>query len=391
MRSSGVAPTGSGASGSARLLNRSSFVEWLKCAYRYDLGVRRHIHSRGVSRAPELGSCVHAGLEAVMKLHHKQSLAFKVVSVKTDSGGVVKVRATKITRSRLSLLFNAGVTAMRRYKLEQETMRKGVSPEEQLLLDQILEDAIAILHNALPIINVDRWSTVEGKNGPLIESSFILKDADIIAAGWDGVHITPDWIVYDEETNGVMLADYKVRGQFTTEEDAETDVQAPFYIEVLRRLGLEVSGDMHIQILSSPPAQPKTNKDGSMSRAQVRTTWPLYEKALRKAGLDPADYRDDMEPKLSGVKFVYLLRSLRTIDETFALWNEVVIPTAEAMSKRKKWKTRNFGFMNCKGCWAKAFCLAELRGEDTDFLLKTQYIDSDNPSDRLLFDLTEEE
>lgn len=391
MRRSGVAPASSNAGGGLRLLNRSSLAEWLKCAYRYDLGVNRNIQSRAIVRAPELGTAVHVGLEAIMKMHHATLLDTKGKAQEftdTMTSAKVKARVQSVTKSYLSQLLAKGREAIELWLVEQRTLRGNMSPDDENALTQIGNDALDIMAYALPLIRLEAWATLEGPKGPMLEQSFTLKTPEL--APWDGVHITPDWVAYNLDYECTLLVDYKVRGQFTTEDDAEIDLQAPMYLEVLRRLNIFVAGDAHIQILSQAPSQPKTNKDGSMSRASIRTTWNIYRTALIKAGLDPADYQD-MRVKLADVQFVHLLPTMRSPDTTIALWNEVVVPTAKAMAAMPHWKTRNLNFFSCRGCWARAMCMAELHGDDTDFLLQTQYMDTKRPAPRVVFDISEME
>jgi hypothetical protein len=197
--------------------------------------------------------------------------------------------------------------------------------------------------------------------------------------GWAGMHGTPDVVLEDLRDGGVWLTDFKVRGTFSPIEDEETNIQHPIYQYLLNHYGVEANGHLTWQIRNDIPHQPAINKDGSVSRARIATDWPTYRDAVIAAGQDPMEYVE-MQQKLADVEFTRITRTYRSLDSARRIWDTVMTPIAKAMHRERKSPAhRSLNAWNCKGCRVKEFCLAELKGEDTEFLLSTSYVDFNNP------------
>lgn len=375
MRKSGNAPTVPlTEDGGLPLLNYSQIAEWNRCRYRYNLSTLRHVQSRAVLRAMDLGSALHAGMEAAMRT---------MLRVAAKPSGSAKAPSVE------GRIKSAVTVALTRWADEQIALRGGreqLTEEEIEGIQHILNCGGQITQRAIEYLGPKRWRTVTvGKaKRPGIE---LAVQTRLPVKGWGGFHCTIDWIVEDLTEGGIWVADYKFRGQFTPMEAEEVNLQLAIYQYVLlAKYGLETSGTMMFQGRNTPPAQPTVNKNGSMSRARIATDWPTYEAALESAGLDPKDYESEMRLKLD-YEFFRLDKMYRSMDEAQAIWDQIVIPAGKSIIRDRQDPTRmwrHLSYMNCNGCWARDFCLTELRGEDTDFLLKTRYIDLDNPQERLV-------
>lgn len=362
-----------------RYLSYSRIADKLRCDYKHDLHWNRRIAGRGFAPAMDVGSACHLGLSTALK---------KLAEWQFEKP---KRRPTPQLLKQLEALAARTASAWFRDWLARRGGPQKAFPtaEEHEAFIAAQEEATTVAPRAFRALEPARWETVWFDGKPLIEQAIVVP-----LAGWDGFVCHIDWVAHDlgAHTNWVM--DWKFRGGLNPAEDEEVDLQLALYQKVVAILGIKTAGSATFQHRNSGPSEPKLNKDGSMSRARIATDWPTYEAALLRAKLNPDDYIMDMKPKLD-VVFHRLDRVYRPKPEVDALWDNVVI----GLSRRIQYESevheryeqdgnvpaiRSMGRMNCRGCWAREFCLAELRGDDTDWLLKTSYVDEQNPHERIL-------
>lgn len=101
-----------------------------------------------------------------------------------------------------------------------------------------------------------------------------------------------DAVIYEGTTGRRWVVDYKTRGTFSPTDYEQTNLQNAIYLWLLKNDGIEVDGSLTLEIKNKPPAQPKVNKDGSISRSAVATDWATYKAVVESQGLDPSDYLD---------------------------------------------------------------------------------------------------
>lgn len=338
-------------------INLSQIQEWNKCRYRWDLRYRREIDRREMHRPMDLGTAVHAGLAAAIQYFGAQEVRTKAIFRRTDTSLVDGVE-------------NA-VTKM----VERMGGWDSMMPEEQLQAQEILDVGVAVARRTLGFLRLERWQTYWYKDAPLVEQRIYVDTPDFT------YHFTPDWVAEDLDEGGVWVLDYKIRKQFTPREAEDINVQFPAYQYGLLSIGLATTGSIMFQSKSYAPTLPKLNQNGSMSRQKIACDWENYKEALITAGLDPADYEGDMKSKLT-TEFYREERVFRNQPTIVAFWDNLVLPAAYEMLSREKQVHRHMNYMNCQGCWAKEFCLAELYQEDTEFLLHTSYLDLKDPAPR---------
>ncbi len=200
--------------------------------------------------------------------------------------------------------------------------------------------------------------------------------------GWNGFKGYVDWVAREKASGFLWLVDFKVKESFTNEEAEEYNTQMAIYAYLLRKqYGLETAGSIAWQIKSTLPRAPTLNKadkwgNQKMSRALITTTWEMYEQTLIENGLDPADYIEEMKPKLESVQWFRMAKAYRNQQEIDAVWNEIVLPGAAKVTRDRsnpQFLTRNMNFFNCNGCAYKDLCLEELRGGDTEFIKKARF------------------
>lgn len=351
------------ADGTPEGVNYSQLMDFMRCRYRWHLRNRRLIERRTVIVAPDLGSMVHAGIAQGIRVY--------------DELGSPK----KLSKGAEGSINTAATQACWQWAKEWEAARGTLSPDTQAELTATLANAILIAHRALRDLDLPRWEIIYLKKQPLVEHKIWWDIPGVKGIRFYG---TQDRVAKDRKDGGTWVMDYKVRERFTTPEEELFDLQLPTYQVGLARNGIPTTGSIKFQIRASVPAEPKRNKDGSMSRARIATTWEVYEKALRAAKLNPAHYEEEMRQKLD-IEFFRSERIYRNSYLIEQLWNEVTVPLVKQYLKAKRFPRvmTSWGGNGCPSCWAREFCLAELRGEDTDFLLQTSFVDQHKPQPKL--------
>jgi len=335
-------------------LSYSRLSEWLKCRYRWELRYERKITQRVNDRAPQLGSAIHVGLAAALNEHAKQR-------------GVVGVA------------YAASCSAIEAWRAEWYT--RDMFDEEYEQVEEVATTATIIAARTLDDFHLPQWEVLQHRGVPLVE-----KQLKVRLPGWAGFQVYFDLVARDLNTGHVWLIDWKTRKQFLPVEAEEVNLQMGIYQEVARRLGIPAVGSIAYQIRSKVPATPTLNKNGTMSRSQITTDWPTYRQALVDNGLDPEDYREEMSAKLT-TPFFSRATAYRTDEETRALWEEVVVPASHEMRYTRRHFLRNLYALNCQTCWARPWCLEEMRGQDPSWLLNSQLqqvaaaVDADTPID----------
>lgn len=345
---------------SERTTSRSQILDYKNCGYRWDLGYNRGIAATRLSEKMDMGSAVHMGIKYAV--HHYASAPPKRTTTARWPSQFASVQKgvaawAKETRERLS-----------EYLTDQH--------EEEIKV--ISNDAVGIALKALESINLPDWEVALWQGKPVCEMEFITP-----LAPWKGYRTIPD-LVARERCDGkkapYWLIDWKTRGSFESDEAEEINLQfATMQYVMFRETNIRIEGSLLWQVKAQVPRRPEQNKDGKMSRAAIVTDWPTYSAALVDAGLNPIDYVD-MKEKIGLVEWFRTIKQHRSMGECISTWEQIVEPTARRMATDPD-VTRRFTHQPfaCSGCWARAFCLTELRGEDTEFLLETDYMDTRRP------------
>ena len=330
-----------------------------KCRYRHHLRWRRNIDRRVFHRPMDLGSVVHAGLAGGIRYFGHQEVRTKAIFRRSDAALVTACQET----------------------LEKMVAKLGgikrLSSEEELIRQEIEETGVTVARRTLGALRLERWQTYWYDEKPLVEQTIRLP--------YNGEFIyqfTPDWVAEDLEEGGVWVLDYKIRKQFQPKEAEEVNVQFPAYQFGLGQIGLLTTGSIMVQSRAQMPSIPKLNMNGSLSRQKIATDWETYKATCLEHGLDPSDYEGDMKSKLT-TEFYREDRVYRNQFVVNSFWDNLVVPAARELIAGGS-THRHMNHVNCNGCWAREFCLAELMGEDTDFLLATQYVDLNKPAPRII-------
>lgn len=183
--------------------------------------------------------------------------------------------------------------------------------------------------------------------------------------------------VLSDGGSGHWLAEFKFPGnQFRPYDDIRMSTQIAIYQFALRRAGIPTVGVLYFQALGKQPATPKLNKDGSMSRSDISTTWEVYEKALVENGLNPMDYID-MQPKLADKKFITVDRIYRSPDQLRAFQDELA-HSAYSLTAPKKYILFSDNAINCRGCQFREICEEEISGRDPSGVIEEMFVVKDD-------------
>jgi hypothetical protein len=188
-----------------------------------------------------------------------------------------------------------------------------------------------------------------------------------------------DLIAYHPPSGRTWLIDYKVRQKFTTYPVEDVNLQAMIYALMCMFHGILITGTGTLEINANPPAIPTLNKDGTMSKAKIATTWEVYRAELIRCWLNPADY-EEMQWKLN-TPFTRLSLEFRPPDLLQKVWDKVIVPTAMLMSDiiqtldyehRSEDIMRNLNPFQCNGCGVRQVCLAGLYDRDIEHALSNR-------------------
>lgn len=188
-----------------------------------------------------------------------------------------------------------------------------------------------------------------------------------------------DMIVQDNKGR-VWLMDHKTHKTLPKGDIAYLNVQSNMYAWALPLANLpKPEGMVWNYIRWKQPSKPQMLKNGSLSKASsIDTTWSIYKKAVKEAGLDIKDYKD-MEEVLKGKEEDFYVRHYLPFNKKV---QENILEDAKSTAKEiydnwvdpkgKKLCDRNIT-RDCSWCEFYTLCQAELKGLDTSTLLKFDY------------------
>jgi hypothetical protein len=182
----------------------------------------------------------------------------------------------------------------------------------------------------------------------------------------DFVGISPDGIT--------DCIDWKVRSASLEDPDRhQYPLQQTTYAHVLTQKGVKVDRISIVQMRGKIAGTPKTNKNGTISRSAITTTWERYCEALEQADppQDPDDYLD-MKDKLDTIVWHTAHGNFWDPEKLQRVWDEVVMPRVERLQGRWRKTNKNpplrtaWGTFRCQRCAYSELCISELLGYDFD-------------------------
>lgn len=263
-----------------------------------------------------------------------------------------------------------------RDKMDEYIRSTPFLEEELAEVYQLKEDAIDIFNQAFFEFEPWKYEVLtmrkSRQNIPALELHFVVP-----CAGSRGLHGYIDAILKDKETGSVWCTDYKFRKSLSPDEDEDYNIQNAVYAYACEKMGVNITGTMTWQHVNTPAAEPKVNKNGTISTVKIKTTWEKYAEFCALHGQDPEKYRDAMEEKLAEIEWcraTYEYRNKETIEK---IWGTCVVPVSLEIRHAFKANYDHFPSLypwNCKMCQYQSLCQAELRGYDTKAILDREYV-----------------
>jgi hypothetical protein len=174
--------------------------------------------------------------------------------------------------------------------------------------------------------------------------------------------------------NRYWIVDHKTTGNMGSVEWLDLDEQGGSYCWALReKLGLNIAGVVYNQLLKDYPKPPKELVNGGYSQnKQQRTTYETYLRALEKAGEPLERYTEYLHhlrylqnPFCRRIQIHRSRREIENLERTICLEAIDMIDNPSIY--------RNAGPFTCMNCAYKPPCLADIDGQDVQFILNEYY------------------
>lgn len=179
-----------------------------------------------------------------------------------------------------------------------------------------------------------------------------------------------DKLPLDKEKR-LWVMDHKTHKILPDENARFSDLQTVLYYWAVRENGTTPDGVLWDYVRTKPPAIPEVLKSGGLSkRANMDTDYETYMKAIQENNLNPEDYSDMLAKVKNNIFFkrVYLPKpNEQMIQNVVADFFD----TAQEIVDAKRYP-RNMS-RDCKSCSYYQLCSAEVRGLDTDFIVKQMF------------------
>ena len=189
-----------------------------------------------------------------------------------------------------------------------------------------------------------------------------------------------DMIVQDSKGR-IWLMDHKTHKTLPKGDLSYLNIQSNLYAWAMSQLDHlpNPEGMIWNYIRWKQPTKPQLLKNGSLSKSsKIDTTWGIYKKAIREAGLDPKDY-EDVKESLEGKEEDFYVRHYLPFNEHIqkAILSDTKITALEIKRNAGKIRDRNLT-RDCSWCEFYSICQAELKGLDTSTILKFDFKERTN-------------
>jgi hypothetical protein len=209
---------------------------------------------------------------------------------------------------------------------------------------------------------------VRDEQGPLVEREIVVPITQDIS-----VKVVIDLMA--EDPLGLWIVDHKSCKDLPQDDFRTTDVQSTLYYWVARQLGYRPNGIMWNYIRTKAPTEPKVLKSGGLSRAKIDTDKATYLEAIKKYGLDPADYQDILS-SLSYKSFFTRIKLPKPAPVVKSVLRDLVTVGKRMMrlqGKPEAYFVRSLQRSCDWDCEFRPLCIADLLGHDTQFMIATHY------------------
>lgn len=328
----------------------SSIISNSKCTQHYDLKYNRRISPIVQNPGKRLlGTLVHIGLAEAMRSYWGNSLP------PFDVGSHQRARENAFQ-------------AMTDY-MQKEVYTKLTGVYDIVEYNELAFNAEILVENTLDHINIPANYTIYSVDGEPVVEYYFRQNIDEDGNQFSGV---VDVLLEDIHTGELVVLDWKTRASFTSYEDELLSTQNAVYQYIMSHIiEKPIARSIVYQIRSKIPSTPKLNKNGTMSRSKVSTTWEVYKRALLENGLNPVDYEDMQQHyEAQEDKFFNVVDITRTELSQAIYWNNIHKHISNIQSVLNP--AMAFGTA-CQGCEFRSWCTAQVSGLDPQDLLGEIY------------------
>lgn len=338
------------------MVSISQLQSFMSCPKKWEYGYVENLTPRVERPYLGIGKLCHKGMEAAMRHKWMLDTEYPDSNCYKVNDEVLKLGIHAMEREWTEYIYNTPF-------LEEEL------PEQE----QILEDAKKVFAQAWYEFHPEKYEVYtivdKGISMPALELHFLVP-----CAGSKGLHGYIDAILRDTETGHIWSTDYKFRKTLSPDEEEATNIQNAVYSWACHKMGISITGTMTWQHCNTPAADPALLKNGTVSRAKIKTTWEHYMNFCLNHKIDPTSYEGEMCEKLADIEWFRATYEYRNDETIKNMWNQVVVPAAYAVKAAHKGNNRRHLYpWNCKMCQFKDLCQAELRGHDANFLRQSEY------------------
>lgn len=188
-----------------------------------------------------------------------------------------------------------------------------------------------------------------------------------------------DAVVRDKKKREWLL-ERKTPKKFPDEQIRLSDIQTLLYTWALDQVGRGgLTGVLWDYVRSKPPTVPEVLKKGGLSVAQnIDTDYYTYMEAIKANKLNPKDYAVKLSDLETSSRDKFYRRVYMPVSETArGIVVNDLITTAREIKENPKSDTRTLDY-TCRQCQYFNLCQAELRDLDVDFILKTEYVNTED-------------
>ena len=183
--------------------------------------------------------------------------------------------------------------------------------------------------------------------------------------------------VVEDKRGQWWIMDHKTHKNLPNEEARFSDLQLLFYVWAWNRenKSTPVTGVIWDYLRTKPPTIPETlSKGGLTKRENLDTDYYTYLSEIKTQGLDPKDYKDvlDRLKNKPSKSFARVMLPIPPTSMVETVVEDVKNTALEIMYLGRTSSVRNLS-RDCAQCQFYNLCHAELRGQDSDFVKKSQY------------------
>lgn len=335
------------------MLSASQILQFLKCRKAWHYSYKQNLTTRVERPYLTIGKLCHIGMQYAFREKYRQDITDNY-----NEASCICIGKHKILKE-----FN-------------KHLSENCFLEEEIpALRQLEYDSEIIFERTFKSMNAENIEVVTIGDIPALELHFKIPITNT-STKW--LHGYIDAILRDKETNETWIVDYKFRKSLAEADDEMYNIQNAIYMYAAKYLNVDVVGSMTYQSLNQAPAIPALNKNGTVSRAKIKTDWDTYKAFLELNSQDPADYQEEMIPKLLEIEWFRPIKEFRNEQTLHKIWKEVIVQSSDQIFKAYKAKTdktclKSMYPFNCKMCQFTQLCQAELRLYDVEYLKTTVY------------------